>query len=91
MVRRSCAAIELEMGQIQSELHKLVPESDKIGKHLGLGVSGFFFLGIPWPFMDFSDAGLSLIKTSLDKTPFDGQIFFQQVRMVLTSLLSFLS
>lgn len=54
--QRSCAAIELEMGQIQSEIQKLVPESDKTGKNVGLGVSGFFLLGIPWLFMDLSDA-----------------------------------
>ena len=54
--QRSCAAIELEMGQIQSEIQRLVPESDKTGKNVGLGVSGFFLLGIPWLFMDLSDA-----------------------------------
>lgn len=53
--QRSCAAIELEMGQIQTEIQKLTPESDKTGKNVGLGIAGAFFL-IPWFFMDLSDA-----------------------------------
>lgn len=53
--QRSCAAIELEMGQIQSEIQKLTPESDKTGKNVGLGIAGAFLL-IPWFFMDLSDA-----------------------------------
>lgn len=53
--QRSCAAIELEMGQIQSEIQKLTPESDKTGKNVGLGIAGAFLI-IPWFFMDLSDA-----------------------------------
>lgn len=53
--QRSCAAIELEMGQIQTEIQKLTPESDKTGKNVGLGIAGAFLL-IPWFFMDLSDA-----------------------------------
>lgn len=53
--QRSCAAIELEMGQIQSEIQKLTPESDKTGKNVGLGIAGAFLL-IPWFFMDLTDA-----------------------------------
>ena len=44
------------MAGIQSQIQKLVPESDKTGKNVGLGIGGIFLLGIPWFFMDLTDA-----------------------------------
>jgi hypothetical protein len=53
--RKSCAALETEMVGIQQEISRLVPDSDKTGKNVALGVAGAFVL-IPWFFMDFSHA-----------------------------------
>ena len=53
--QRSCASIELEISQTQSEIQRLIPESDKTGKNVALGVAGAFLL-VPWFFMDLSDA-----------------------------------
>lgn len=54
--QKSCETLQVEMSGIQSQIQKLVPESDKTGKNVGLGIGGFFLLGIPWFFMDLSDA-----------------------------------
>lgn len=61
MVRRlddtslSCEEIKLEMRQIEMEMHRLVPETDKTSKNVGLGVAGLFFIPA-WLFMDLSNA-----------------------------------
>lgn len=54
--QKSCDALQTEMSGIQSQIQKLVPESDKTSKNVGLGIGGFFLLGIPWFFMDLTDA-----------------------------------
>lgn len=53
--QRSCAAVEMEMTQIQSEMRKLIPESDKTAKNVGLGIAGAFLI-VPWFFMDLKDS-----------------------------------
>ena len=52
---RSCAALESELRFIEQEISRLIPQTDKTGKNLGLGIGGAFFL-IPWFFMDLSQA-----------------------------------
>ena len=52
---RSCAALESELRFIESEISRLVPQTDKTGKNVALGVAGAFFL-VPWFFMDLSQA-----------------------------------
>ena len=54
--QKSCDTLQTEMTGIQSQIQKLVPESDKTSKNVGLGIGGFFLLGIPWFFMDLTDA-----------------------------------
>jgi hypothetical protein len=54
--QKSCETLQTEMAGIQSQIQKLVPESDKTGKNVGLGIGGLFLLGIPWLFMDLTDA-----------------------------------
>lgn len=54
--QKSCDTLQTEMAGIQSQIQKLVPESDKTGKNVGLGIGGIFLLGIPWFFMDLTDA-----------------------------------
>lgn len=53
--KKSCTALETEMVGIQQEIARLMPETDKTGKNVALGVTGFFFL-VPLFFMDFSHA-----------------------------------
>ena len=57
----SCEEIKAEMAHIQSQVDKLIPESNKTAKNVGLGVAGWFFL-VPWFFMDFSEAEKVEIK-----------------------------
>lgn len=53
--RKSCKALETEMVGIQQEIARLVPDTDKTGKNVALGIAGAFVL-FPWFFMDFSHA-----------------------------------
>lgn len=52
---KSCQALELDMSYIESEVQRLVPDTEKTGKNVALGVTGAFFL-VPLFFMDFSQA-----------------------------------
>lgn len=53
--RKSCRALEKEMAYIQREIHNLIPETQKTGKNVALGVTGFFLI-VPLFFMDLSSA-----------------------------------
>jgi hypothetical protein len=53
--RKSCQALQHEMLFIQNEIERLVPQTEKTGKNVALGVTGFFFL-VPLFFMDLSKA-----------------------------------
>jgi hypothetical protein len=53
--KKSCAALELEMSQMQESIQKLMPKTDKTGKNVALGVTGAIFL-VPLFFMDLSQA-----------------------------------
>lgn len=52
---KSCKALEFEMGTVQAEINRLLPETSKTGKNVVLGVAGAFLL-VPWFFMDFTNA-----------------------------------
>jgi len=53
--RKSCKALEREMGFIEGEISRLIPQTEKTGKNVALGVAGWFFI-VPWVFMDLSKA-----------------------------------
>ena len=53
--KKSCQALEREMTFIQSEIQRLIPQTEKTGKNVALGVTGFFFI-VPLFFMDLSKA-----------------------------------
>jgi hypothetical protein len=53
--KKSCEALEREMAFIQGEIQRLLPQTEKTGKNVALGVTGFFFL-VPLLFMDLSQA-----------------------------------
>lgn len=52
---KNCKALEFEMTNIQSEIQRLLPKTDKTGKNVALGVAGYFLL-VPLFFMDFKNA-----------------------------------
>ena len=52
---KSCATLENEMMFIQGEISRLVPQTEKTGKNVALGVTGFFLI-VPLFFMDLSKA-----------------------------------
>ncbi len=53
--RKSCRALEREISFTESEITLLIPETEKTGKNIVLGVTGFFLL-VPLFFMDLSKA-----------------------------------
>ena len=53
--KKTCQALEREMTFIQGEIQRLIPKTEKTGKNVALGVTGFFCL-VPLLFMDFSQA-----------------------------------
>lgn len=53
--KKSCRAIELELSQIQQEIARLLPDTEKTGTNVALGVTGVFLL-IPLFFMDFTES-----------------------------------
>jgi len=52
---KSCKAISYEISSNQDEINRLLPKTNKTGKNVVLGITGWFVL-VPWFFMDFSDA-----------------------------------
>lgn len=52
---KSCEALQFEMMNVQGEIQRLLPKTDKTGKNVALGVAGWFLL-VPWFFMDFKNA-----------------------------------
>ncbi len=52
---KSCEALEFEMSQVQADIQRILPSTDKTGKNVALGVAGAFLL-VPWFFMDFKNA-----------------------------------
>lgn len=52
---RSCESLRVEIADNEAAIMKLVPQENKTGKNVALGVTGAVFL-VPLFFMDFSDA-----------------------------------
>jgi hypothetical protein len=52
---KSCKALQFEMINVQGEIQRLLPKTDKTGQNVALGVAGWFLL-VPWFFMDFKNA-----------------------------------
>ena len=53
--KKSCDHLENEMQFIEGEINRLIPQTEKTGKNVALGVTGFFFI-VPLFFMDLSKA-----------------------------------
>ena len=53
--RKSCDSLETEMKTIQADVQKLLPETDKAKKNVGLALAGAFIV-VPFFFMDFTES-----------------------------------
>ena len=53
--KRSCNGLKAEISNIESDIQRKLPDSDKSGSNVALGIAGAFLL-VPWFFMDFSKA-----------------------------------
>lgn len=52
---RSCEALIAEMSQIDANIAAKLPETQKTGTNVALGVAGAFLI-VPWFFMDFTES-----------------------------------
>jgi len=53
--RRSCKALEREITFTESEITRLIPETEKTGTNVALGITGFFLI-VPLFFMDLTES-----------------------------------
>lgn len=53
--KKSCETLQVEMSQNQQEISRMLPETEKTGTNVALGVVGLFLI-VPWFFMDFSES-----------------------------------
>lgn len=53
--KKSCKALEMELTFTEEKIQRLIPETKKTGKNVGLGVAGVFLI-VPWFFMDFTES-----------------------------------
>ena len=53
--QKNCQALEYEIRQIEGEIQRLLPQTDKTAKNVALGVAGWFLV-VPLFFMDFKNA-----------------------------------
>lgn len=64
--QKSCEELRAEMAGLDKRVQELLPDSQKTGKNVALGVAGAFFL-VPWFFMDFSDSEKVEIRAYQDR------------------------
>lgn len=53
--KRSCNGIKAELANTEADIMTKIPEADKTGQNVALGVAGVFLI-VPWFFMDLSKA-----------------------------------
>lgn len=51
--KKSCRALDMELTMTESDMQRLLPETEKTGKNVALGVAGVFLI-FPWFFMDLT-------------------------------------
>jgi len=52
---KTCPRLRAEISQTSGDIAALIPDTNKTGQNVALGVAGAFFI-VPWFFMDFSEA-----------------------------------
>jgi hypothetical protein len=50
---KSCKALDMELTLTEDKMERLLPETEKAGKNVALGVAGVFLI-VPWFFMDLT-------------------------------------
>ena len=53
--KKSCNSLRLEIANAEADIKRKLPDADKTGSNVALGVAGAFLI-VPWFFMDFSKA-----------------------------------
>jgi len=53
--KKSCEALQVEMSQNQQEISRMIPDTEKTGDNVALGILGLFLI-VPWFFMDFTES-----------------------------------
>ena len=53
--KKSCNTLKAEISSLEAEIAAKIPDSNKTGSNVALGVAGVFLI-VPWFFMDFSKA-----------------------------------
>ena len=53
--KKSCKALDMELTFTEEKIQRLLPETEKTGKNVGLGVAGVLLI-VPWFFMDFTES-----------------------------------
>jgi hypothetical protein len=53
--KKSCERLRAEISTINTDIATLLPDVDKTGQNVALGVVGLWLI-VPWFFMDFSEA-----------------------------------
>lgn len=53
--KKSCERLRADISSINAEIAALLPDADKTGQNVALGVAGAFLI-VPWFFMDFSES-----------------------------------
>jgi hypothetical protein len=53
--KKSCKALDMELTFTEEKIQRLIPETKKTGKNVGLGVAGVLLI-VPWFFMDFTES-----------------------------------
>lgn len=51
--KKSCKALDMELNLTEENMQRLMPETEKTGKNVALGVAGVFLI-VPWFFMDLT-------------------------------------
>ncbi|MCF7954836.1 MAG: hypothetical protein K9M75_03440 [Phycisphaerae bacterium] len=52
---RSCTGLKTEIAQLDADMQRILPKTDKSGTNVVCGVAGAFLI-VPWFFMDFKGA-----------------------------------
>jgi len=75
--KMSCNELKAEMAQINAQVNKLIPESDKTEKNVALGLAGALLI-VPWFYMDLGDAEKVEIQAYQDRYSALDKIYSQK-------------
>ncbi len=53
--KRGCISLKAEMAQLEADMQRILPKTDKSGTNILCGIAGAFVI-VPWFFMDFKGA-----------------------------------